>query len=76
MPFRIMQPQWYFTGPDAAPELRYEQILMHLPLETMDERAFSIRCSHWRDWVSHDSYDAYWKAVSDEERFAQGATCR
>ena len=40
MPFRIMQPQWYFTGPDAAPELRYEKLLMHLPLETMDEQAF------------------------------------
>ncbi|AMY07619.1 Cocaine esterase [Luteitalea pratensis] len=71
MPFRIMQPQWYFTGPDAAPELRYEQMLMHLPLETMDERAFQHPVKHWRDWVTHDSYDAYWKAVSDEEKFAK-----
>ena len=71
MPFRIMQPQWYFTGPDAAPELRYEQLLMHLPLETMDERAFQHPVKHWRDWVTHDSYDAYWKAISDEEKFAK-----
>ena len=71
MPFRIMQPQSYYTGPDAAPELRYEQILRHLPLETMDERAFNHPVRHWRDWVSHESYDAYWKAVSDEERFAR-----
>ncbi len=71
MPFRIMQPQLYFTGPDAAPELRYEQLLRHLPLETMDERAFNHPVKHWRDWVAHESYDAYWKAVSDEERFAK-----
>ena len=71
MPFRIMQPQSYFTGPDAAPELRYEQILKHLPLETMDERAFNHPVRHWRDWVTHESYDDYWKAISDEERFAR-----
>jgi putative CocE/NonD family hydrolase len=71
MPFRIMQPQWYFTGPDAAPELRYERLLMHLPLETMDEQALQHPVKHWRDWVTHESYDAYWKAVSDEEKFAK-----
>ena len=71
MPFRIMQPQLFFTGPDAAPELRYEQILKHLPLETMDERAYNHPVRHWRDWLTHESYDAYWKAVSDEERFAR-----
>lgn len=71
MPYRIMQPQWYFTGPDAAPELRYEGLLKHLPLETMDERAFNHPVKHWRDWLAHESYDAYWKAVSDEEKFAK-----
>jgi putative CocE/NonD family hydrolase len=71
MPYRIMQPQWYFTGPDAAPELRYEELLKHLPLETMDERAFNHPVKHWRDWVAHESYDDYWKAVSDEEKFAK-----
>ncbi len=69
MPFRIMQPQWYFTGKDAAPELRYESLLMHLPLETMDVAALSHPVQHWRDWVAHESYDSYWKAISDEERF-------
>ncbi len=71
MPYRIMQPQWYFTGPDAAPELRYEKLLLHLPLETMDEQAFQHPVKHWRDWVAHESYDAYWKAVSDEEKFSK-----
>ena len=71
MPFRIMQPQLYFTGPDAAPELRYDVLLKHLPLETMDERAFQHPVQHWRDWLQHESYDAYWKAISDEEDFAR-----
>jgi uncharacterized protein len=71
MPYRIMQPQWYFTGPDAAPELRYEQLLRHLPLETMDVRAFQHPVQHWRDWLQHESYDDYWKAISDEERFGR-----
>ncbi len=69
MPFRIMQPQLYFTGPDAAPELRYDVLLRHLPLETMDQRAFQHPVQHWRDWLQHESYDEYWKAISDEEDF-------
>ena len=71
MPYRVMQPQWYFTGKDAAPELRYEKLLLHLPLETMDERAFQHPVRHWRDWVQHESYDAYWKQISDEEKFSR-----
>lgn len=71
MPYRIMQPQWYFTGKDAAPELQYEKILRHLPLETMDEAALHHPVKHWRDWLLHESYDAYWKAVSDEEKFSR-----
>lgn len=69
MPYRIMQPQSYFTGKDAAPELRYEHLLLHLPLETMDEAAFHHPVKHWRDWLKHESYDSYWKQISDEERF-------
>jgi uncharacterized protein len=71
MPYRIMQPQLYFTGPNAAPELRYEHLLMHLPLQTMDERAFQQPVQHWRDWLAHESYDDYWKAISDEEKFSR-----
>lgn len=74
MPFRIMQPQLYYTGPDAAPELRYDTLLKHLPLETMDERAFQHPVKHWRDWLQHESYDDYWKAISDEEEFKRVTT--
>lgn len=69
MPNRIMQPQWWHTGKDAAPELTYEKILPHLPLSTGDlESAHSV-VQHYRDWLKHESYDAYWKSISDEERF-------
>lgn len=69
MPYRIMLPQLYFSGKDAVPELSYERLLMHLPLETMDEAAFQHPVKHWRDWIAHESYDSYWKAISDEEKF-------
>ena len=26
---------------------------------------------HYRDWVAHPDYDAYWKAISDEESFSK-----
>jgi putative CocE/NonD family hydrolase len=71
MPNRIMLPQWYFTGKDAAPELQYEKVLRHLPLNTMDEAAFHYRVPHWQDWLQHEAYDGYWKEISDEERFAR-----
>ncbi len=35
----------------------------------MDEAAFHHPVKHWRDWVKHESYDAYWKEISDEEKF-------
>jgi putative CocE/NonD family hydrolase len=71
MPNRIMLPQLYFTGKDAAPELNYDVLLKTLPLRDMDEAAFHYQVAHWRDWIAHESYDAYWKAVSDEERFGK-----
>jgi putative CocE/NonD family hydrolase len=37
----------------------------------MDELAFNHPVKHWRDWLAHESYDAYWKAVSDEEKFSK-----
>ncbi len=71
MPHRIMLPQHHFTGKDAIPELRYEVLLRHLPLETMDSAAFQHPVKHWQDWLRHESYDAYWKAISDEERIGR-----
>ena len=69
MPNRIMLPQWWHTGADARDELRYEQILKHVPLRTGDLESAHYQVKHYRDWLTHESYDAYWKAISDEERF-------
>jgi uncharacterized protein len=69
MPNRIMLPQTWHTGKDAVPELDYEKILKHLPLSTGDLRSANYAVKHYRDWIEHPSYDNYWKAISDEERF-------
>ena len=71
MPNRVMLPQWWHTGPAAAGELRYENILQHLPLGTGDLESAHYAVKHYRDWLQHESYDAYWKAISDEERFSK-----
>lgn len=69
MPNRIMLPQYWHTESYTAEELKYENILMHLPLNTGDLKSAGYEVSHYRDWLRHESYDAYWKAISDEERF-------
>lgn len=71
MPNRIMQPQYWHTGKEATPELTYEKILPHLPLNTGDLESAHAVVKHYRDWLTHESYDAYWKAISDEERFGK-----
>ena len=68
MPFRIMQPQYWYTEASAPYELSYDNILWTLPLKTADLAA-GKEVKHWRDWVSHQSFDSYWKAFDDEERF-------
>ncbi|EON79447.1 peptidase S15 [Lunatimonas lonarensis] len=69
MPNRIMLPQYWHTASYTPEELRYENILMHLPLKDGDLQSGGYAVQHYRDWIEHDSYDAYWKEISDEERF-------
>ena len=69
MPHRIMQPQYWHASATAPEELRYENILWNLPLSTIDLASSNTSVKHFRDWVNHTSYDAYWKAISDEEHF-------
>jgi putative CocE/NonD family hydrolase len=71
MPNRIMQPQYWHSGKDAAPELTYEKILTHLPLRDGDLESGHAVVQHYRDWLTHESYDSYWKSISDEEHFAK-----
>ncbi|MEM9650364.1 MAG: CocE/NonD family hydrolase, partial [Bacteroidota bacterium] len=69
MPNRIMLPQIWHTSDFTPEELKYENILMHLPLKNGDLQSAGYAVQHYRDWLAHESYDSYWKAISDEERF-------
>ncbi len=69
MPNRIMLPQYWHSAAYTPEELKYENILMHLPLNTGDLASAGSPVQHYRDWLEHESYDEYWKAISDEESF-------
>ncbi|PYU93137.1 MAG: X-Pro dipeptidyl-peptidase [Acidobacteria bacterium] len=69
MPARIMLPQYWHEAPYAPEELRYETILWTLPLGRADLASSNRAVQHFRDWMRHQSYDDYWRAISDEERF-------
>lgn len=69
MPNRIMLPQYWHTASYAPEELLYDNILRHLPLKDGDLQSAGYAVQHYRDWVTHESYDEYWKSISDEERF-------
>ncbi len=71
MPNRIMLPQYFHSETYSPPELKYETILKHLPLKDGDLQSAGYAVQHYRDWVAHPDYDAYWKAISDEESFSK-----
>ncbi len=69
MPNRIMLPQYWHTEAYMPPGLKYNNILTHLPLKDGDLESAGYAVQHYRDWIKHESYDSYWKSISDEERF-------
>ncbi len=69
MPYRFMQPQFWHTESFMPENMRYENILQYMPLEEMDMVGSGERIAHYQDWIEHQSYDNYWQAISDEERF-------
>ncbi|WP_339922319.1 CocE/NonD family hydrolase [uncultured Cyclobacterium sp.] len=71
MPNKIMLPQNWHTAAYTPEELKYENILYHLPLMDGDLVSAGKAVPFYRDWVTHESYDEYWKSVSDEERFSK-----
>ena len=71
MPYKIMLPQFWHQMDFMPENLKYENLLMHLPLVDMDEHGSHEAIKHYRDWLKHQSYDDYWKSISDEERFDQ-----
>ena len=69
MPNRIMLPQYWHTDNYMPENLKYDNTLMHLPLKDADITYEGSPVQHYRDWLIHESYDDYWKSISDEERF-------
>jgi putative CocE/NonD family hydrolase len=43
-------------------------VYWHVPFKTADE-ALGRHVAFWRDWMSHQSYDSYWKASSYHHRY-------
>ncbi len=68
MPNRIMLPQFWHTADYMQESMQYENILMYLPLQDGDLMSAGHPVQHYRDWIKHQSYDDYWKTISDEER--------
>lgn len=71
MPHRIMLPQYWHSADYTTENLKYDNILTHLPLIDGDLQSGNEVVQHYRDWLTHESYDDYWKSISDEERFDQ-----
>ncbi len=43
----------------------------HLPLITADEVVIGRKVPFYRDWLEHDLYDDYWRAINTEEKLDQ-----
>lgn len=69
-PRRVMYPQTWHTEAFAPEEWRYDRLLWHLPLATLDEALSGEVVRHYRDWIRHQGYDEYWRSMSVEERFS------
>lgn len=67
MPNRIMLPQYWHTADYAPESLKYATILPHLPLGDGDLQSADYAVRHYRDWLKHQSYDQYWREISDED---------
>jgi len=52
---------------------QWSKMLMYLPLIDMDRQFLGREDTLWNDYVSHSSYDDYWKAISmcDDDKYAR-----
>lgn len=71
MPNRIMLPQYWHTEDYTPENLKYENLLMHLPLNEGDLQSAGYEVQHYRNWIEHESLDSYWQEINDELRFDQ-----
>ena len=69
MATRTSRPQYLFL----PPEIHLSSLFWNLPLIEADEAA-GRRIQHWRDWISHPSYDAYWREMRPVEEAYDGVS--
>ncbi|HUQ93454.1 MAG TPA: CocE/NonD family hydrolase [Bryobacteraceae bacterium] len=67
---RIMQNTGQHVMANGPESLRYDKILPHLPLITMQELA-GRKAKFYHDWIRHPDYDDYWKKLNVEEMFQE-----
>lgn len=67
---RIMQNTGPHTMAGGPPNLSYDHLLWHLPLNNMQELA-GRHAKFYDDWIRHPDYDDYWKKINAEEVFDQ-----
>jgi hypothetical protein len=67
---RIMQNTGMHTAADGSQSISYDEMVWHLPLDSMQELA-GRNAQFYRDWIAHTDYDDYWKKVSVEEHFSE-----
>ena len=65
---RIMQNTGMHTMDGGPDSISYDQVVWHLPLNTMQELV-GRNAQFYRDWIAHPDYDDYWRKVSVEEQF-------
>lgn len=58
---------FYMDGRTGQNGIDINSMFGHLPLKTMD-KAFGYDIPHFRDWIAHPSYDAYWQVLDVESR--------
>lgn len=70
-PRRVMYPMTLQLENYVPEEWKFEQALWGLPLRTLDQATIGQTVPHFRDWLTHQSYDDYWQSISVEERFSK-----
>lgn len=46
----------------------YKKDLIHLPVIDLDKRILGKENSYWRNWIQHNTYDAYWENGCYQEK--------
>jgi uncharacterized protein len=60
-----------FTQQAASHIFGNQRFYRHLPLITADEVVIGRQIKFYRDWLEHEFYDEYWRAINTEEKLHQ-----